>query len=223
MAPIDPQHVVERLIELQRAVRDVVIRSHGGGGGHEVTRSTAADTIYAIDADVEPIIEDFCREWSKTTPLVLVAEGIEENEQGVEGVKIFPEGSSEDDAQIRLIIDPIDGTRGIMYDKRPAWSLAGVAPNRGPLTRLRDAEVAVMTELPTSKMGSADVLWAVKGRGANGRRVGLATAEVTPLALRPSAAGRIDHGFATVSDFFPGTKLVAAELMEYLAAELLPA
>ena len=59
-------------------------------------------------------------------------------------------GSREADALIRLIVDPIDGTRGIMYDKRPAWTLAAVAPNRGPHTGLRDCEVSVMIELPTS-------------------------------------------------------------------------
>jgi hypothetical protein len=108
--------ICKRLTEFQVLVRDVITRSHGRGG-HAVTRSMAADTIYAIDADVEPILEDFCREWAKTTPLVLIAEGIE-NEDGPEGVKVFPEGTKEDDAQIRLIVDPIDGTRGIMYDKR---------------------------------------------------------------------------------------------------------
>ena len=65
----------------------------------------------------------------------------------------IPRGASERQAEIRLIVDPIDGTREIMYDKRAAWSLAAVAPNRGPDTRLRDVEVSVMTELPTSKMG----------------------------------------------------------------------
>src|SRR5439155_5711632 len=185
---------------------DVVIRSHGGKGRHEVTRSTAADTIYAIDADVEPIIEEFCREWSKTTPLVLVAEGIE-NDHGVEGVKIFPEGTSEDDARIRLIIDPIDGTRGIMYDKRPAWSLAGVALNNGANTRLRDIEAALMTELPTSKMGFSDVLWATRGSGANAKRVDLRNDAEEPLPVQPSRARTVDHGFATIADFFPGTKV----------------
>ncbi len=57
-----------------------------------------------------------------------------------------------------------------MYDKRAAWALAGVAPNKGPGTRLRDIEVAVMTELPTSKMAYRDVLWAIKGQGARGVR-----------------------------------------------------
>src|SRR3954470_25063799 len=174
MLPVDPQNVVDRLKEFQRTVRDQVIASRQSHGLHEVNRSSAADTIYQIDTVVEPLLENFCREWSKTTPLVLIAEGIE-NEHGQEGVKVFPEGSQAEDAQIRLIVDPIDGTRGIMYDKRPAWALAGFAPDWGPVTRLREIEVAVMTELPTSKMGWADVLWAVKARGTHGERVDLAT------------------------------------------------
>jgi fructose-1,6-bisphosphatase/inositol monophosphatase family enzyme len=220
---MESHSAVLRLIELQRAIRDVVIRSHGKSS-HEVTRSTAADTIYAIDADVEPIVEDFCREWAKTTPLVLVAEGIESEEYGeVEGIRVFPHGTSADDAAIRLIIDPIDGTRGIMYDKRPAWSLAGVAPNKGKDTRLRDIEVAVMTELPTSKMGFADVLWAVRGRWADAKRIDLTSGAEEPLAVSPSRARTIDHGFATVADFFPGTKVLAGEIMEHLVKSLVGA
>src|SRR5258706_5390598 len=98
-------------------------------------------------------------------PMVVVAEGIEP-----ETGRIFPAGANEADAQVRIIMDPVDGTRGLMYDKRAAWSLAGAAPNKGPQTRLSDIEVAVMTELPTSKMALADVLWAVKGRGGQGVR-----------------------------------------------------
>src|SRR3954447_12650439 len=128
-----PQKVIDRLREFQSAVRDVIIQSRKRPSLHAVTRHSAADTIYEIDTAVEPVLEDFCREWAKTTPLVLIAEGIE-NKGGEEGVKVFPEGARAQDAKIRLIVDPIDGTRGIMYDKRPAWALAGVAPNKGPGT-----------------------------------------------------------------------------------------
>jgi len=144
MLPFDPASVVDRLREFQRGVRDALIRSRKSGAMNAVDRSTAADTIYGIDTVVEPLLEAFCREWAKTTPLVLIAEGIE-NEAGDEGVRTFPEGIREELAQIRVIVDPIDGTRGIMYDKRAAWALAGVAPNKGPGTSLRDIEVAVMT------------------------------------------------------------------------------
>lgn len=217
--PDEPHMIVERLRSFQRAVRELLAHSRRQPNLHAVSRDSAADTIYNIDALVEPVLEDFCRNWAKTTPLVLIAEGID-GADGREGVKVFPEGLREEDAKIRLIVDPIDGTRGIMYDKRPAWALAAVAPNRGPETSLRDVEVAVMTELPTSKMGLADVLWAVKGQGARGVRVDLANGEEQNLLLNPSQADRIDHGFAMVTNFFPGTKVLAGELMEYLVRHL---
>ncbi len=219
MLPIDPQFAVEALKDFQSAVRERVVQSRGRAGGSGVARDSAADTIYQIDTEVDPLLEAFCREWSVSTPLVLIAEGID-GDDGREGIKVFPEGSREEDALIRVLVDPIDGTRGLMYDKRSAWTLAGVAPNKGPPTRLRDIEVAVMSELPTSKSGQADVLWAIKGRGAHGRRIDLQSADASPLALEPSTATGIEHGFASVSNFFPGTKVLAAQLMEYLAAHL---
>ena len=218
MLPIDPADAVRRLKEFQRRVRDALVQSRAHAGLHEVSRDSAADTIYRLDTVVEPMLEAFCREWAETTPLVLVAEGVEEDE--VEGVKVFPEGARERDALVRLVVDPIDGTRGLMYDKRSAWALAGVAPNNGPRTRLRDVEVAVMSELPTGKMGFADVLWAVKGGGALGERVDLRTGRASPLTLRPSSARTIAHGFASVANFFPGTKVLSSELMEHLVRQL---
>ena len=220
MLPIPRRQVIDRLREFQRTVRDALIRSREQGQPNAVDRKTAADTIYQIDTVTEPLLEEFCAEWAKSTPLVLIAEGVQA--QGMpEGMKVFPDGASEAHAAIRLIIDPIDGTRGIMYDKRAAWSLAGVAPNRGPGTRLADIDVAMMTELPTSKMGFSDVLWAVRGEGAAGERVDLSSGASVPLALHPSTASGLDHGFASVANFFPGTKVIASELMEHMVRRLI--
>jgi len=72
-------------------------------------------------------------------------------------------------------------------------------------------------------MGFADVLWAIKGNGAKGKRVDLRTGGEEPLNLSPSRARTIDHGFATVSDFFPGTKVLAGEIMEHLVKNLVGA
>ena len=215
-----PDHTVDRLKEFQRSVRDLLICSRSRKDLHAIDRVSSADTIYAIDSVVDPLLDSFCEEWGKETPLILIAEGLE-NEAGEEGPKTFPRGTREEDAKIRLIVDPIDGTRGLMYDKRSAWALAGVAPNKGPGTRLRDIEVSVMTELPTSKLGYADVLWAIKGQGAKGERVDLRTGDPEPMQLHPSTADRIDHGFAMISNFFPGTKVLASELMEQLVQELI--
>jgi len=217
-----PHAIVARLRAFQSLVRDTLIASRAKQALHEVSHTTAADTIYKIDTEVEPLLEAFCEDWGKETPLVLIAEGLED-EHGNEGNKTFPKTTREEDCVIRVIVDPIDGTRGIMYDKRPAWALAGVAPNNGPNTRLRDIEVAVMTELPTSKMGYADVLWAVKGQGAHGVRVDLRNGDEAELALGASKADTIKHGFASVANFFPGTKKLSSELMENIVAELLGA
>lgn len=217
----NPQSIVDRLKSFQATVRSLLIESRSGKDLHAVNRTSTADTIYQIDTVVEPVLVAFCDEWAKTTPLVLIAEGLEDDEGREVEHRVFPAGTREEGAAIRVIVDPIDGTRGIMYDKRSAWALAGVAPNKGPATRLRDIEVAVMTELPTSKMGLADVLWAIKGQGTHGERVDLKSGVASPLAIHPSQSDTIAHGFATVVNFFPGTKQFAGELMDQLAVGIL--
>ena len=221
MALANTEAVVDRLKALQRLIRDEVIRGRAAGRPDQVIRSSSADTIYRLDAAVEPLLVEYMSRWAADDgPLVLVAEGLEDGGGREVPWRTFPESASEADAALRIIVDPIDGTRGLMYDKRAAWSLAGVAPNRGAGTRLRDIEVAVMSELPTSKMGWADVLWAVNGLGARGERVELATGRARPLALGPSGAEDLGHGFASVSNFFPGTKALVGGLMDRVAAEL---
>jgi len=218
-----PQKIVDRLREFQRAVRGVVMKSHRAGAINEVARISHADTIYKIDTDVDPILVAFCEEWAKTTPLVLIAEGLEDAAGKEVEHLVFPQGTRESDAKIRLIVDPIDGTRQIMYDKRSAWALAGVAPNKGAGTRLSDIEVSVMTELPTSKLGWGDVLWATRGAGAEGVREPLFSGCGTsvPLRLSPSSSDRIDHGYAMICNFFPGTKVLSSELIEFLVRNLI--
>jgi hypothetical protein len=114
----------------------------------------------------------------------------------------------------RLIADPIDGTRGLMFDKRSAWCLMAVAPDRGPATSLADIEIAVMTELPTTRQATSDVLCAIRGQPAQGERQDLTSGTVRPLPVVPSASTTLRHGFATVSAFFPGGKPLLAELDE---------
>jgi len=137
---------------------------------------------------------------------------------------MFPAGADLADARYRVIVDPIDGTRGLMYDKRSAWILTGVAPNRGPTTSLRDLQWAVMTEVPTTRARYADQLWAERGAGAAGVTYDLVTTEpleARPVVLRPSRATDLRHGFASVVKFFPGGKEATARLEEALFAELL--
>jgi fructose-1,6-bisphosphatase/inositol monophosphatase family enzyme len=159
------------------------------------------DTIYAVDRVSEPLlIEMFQQQVATLAPLILVAEGIKGGEL------VLPAGATEKDAVWRVVVDPIDGTRGLMYQKRSAWILTGVARNRGADTNLGDIELAVQTEIPLVKQHLSDVLWAIRGEGAHAERFNRLTQEKQPLALRPSRATTIRHGFAMVARFFPGAR-----------------
>lgn len=166
----------------------------------------SGDTIFALDrVSEERLIDFFEREVAPERPLVLIAEGLPDVGHG-EGVLVLPRGTAEREAEVRILIDPIDGTRLYMYQKRSAWILTGVAPNRGADMRLRDIELALQTELPTIKQHLADALWAFRGEGYFAERHNRLTGERIPLALRPSAATTIEQGFATISRFFPGER-----------------
>lgn len=159
------------------------------------------DTIYAVDrVSEELLVELFEHEVASLAPLVLIAEGIED------GQLVLPRGAAESDAMWRVLVDPIDGTRGLMYQKRSAWVLTGVAENRGGETNLQDIELAVQTEIPLVKQHLSDTLWAVRGEGAHGERFNRLTDERQDLPLRPSRATTIRHGFAMIARFFPGAR-----------------
>jgi len=184
-----------------------------------VTEVKGGDVIYQIDQKGEEILVEFCDEWAKEAPFLLIAEGVTES-----GERMFPAGADPATARFRLIVDPIDGTRGLMYNKRSAWILSGVAANRGPETGLRDIRRAVMTELPTTRAAYADQLWAAEGQGAAGvtyRLNGMELEEAGAVTPQPSQATDLRHGFAQIAKFFPGGKELTARLEEALFLALM--
>ena len=179
----------------------------------KVAAVTSADTIYVIDKVSEAtVLAWFDKNWPRHWPVELVMEGLEDHD----GAVTFPRGTPVRQTQFKCIIDPIDGTRGLMYDKRSAWSLVGLAPQRGTKTNLRDIVVAAMTELPVSKQGLADQFSAVRGCGVKAARVDLRTGERKKLKPSPSRATNLGHGFASFVKFFPQGKAWLAEREEKL-------
>ncbi|MCK5940921.1 MAG: inositol monophosphatase [Planctomycetes bacterium] len=210
MAALDHHTLVPRLRELQREIRDA-LRAHMQTQTVEhmsrTVRDDAGDTIFGIDVEVEDLLLRYCQRWGDEQHFTLIGEGLPN-----EGITFGQPGRG--GPPFRLLVDPIDGTRGLMFDKRSAWCLMGAAPDRGPDTRLQDVEVAVMTELPTTRQCVGDVLWAVAGEPAQGERHDLMRQTIAPLPIAPSAARDLRHGFASVANFFPGGKAVIAELDE---------
>ncbi|WP_269523733.1 hypothetical protein [Coraliomargarita parva] len=173
-----------------------------------VSDETAADTIYAIDRICETaILEWFEANWPEEYPVELVMEGLESH-----GCVTFPKSCPVTETVLKCIIDPVDGTRGIMFDKRSAWILTAVAPQKGPDTRLADIEVAAMTELPTTRAWRADQVSARRGQGLSAQAYDLRSEmRASPVKLHPSKATEVRHAFGTVSRFFPaGSEALSA-------------
>jgi hypothetical protein len=108
-----------------------------------------------------------------------------------------------------------------MYQKRSAWILTGVAPNRGPDTNLADIQFAIQTEIPLVKQHLSDTVWAYGGRGAKAERYDRVAGRTAELQLRPSSARTIEQGFAMISRFFPGVRDVLAEIDEEIVRSAL--
>ncbi len=211
------------LCDLQAHIRDTVIAARGQQAGKfaRIVGVTAADTIYHVDRISETaILAWFEQHWLRAWPVELVMEGLADGETCT-----FPRGTPVSRTKWKCILDPIDGTRGLMYDKRSAWILAGLAPQRGARTRLSDIVVAAMTELPVSKQWRSDQFSAIRGQGPRGvRATWTSVLDGKNGTLRPRLSQARDclHGFASFARFFPAGKTLLSELEEALWKELHP-
>lgn len=210
--------LLARLRAIHAAIRDTVVAACERTAIEqlaEVVADEAGDTIFAIDRVSEATLlqhfGDLARDWSFT----LTAEGL-----GESGQLTLPTSFEPERAELQIIVDPIDGTRGLMYQKRSAWILTGVAPNRGPDTTLADIELAIMTEIPLLKQHLCDTLWA-SSAGVGGERLNRLNGNTQPLSLRPSRATTIAQGYGGISRFFPGPRAELAAIDEAVVARVL--
>src|SRR5688500_5258863 len=215
----EARHLLDAILELHDEVRDEVVsateRQHLEALA-SVDRDQDGDTIYAIDVVGEKVVNRFAETLAATHSFVLIAEGLPG------GRRFYPKRGTPEEAPYEsgeeaaadwvIIVDPIDGTRGLMYQKRSAWVLTAVAPNRGPDTSLRDVVLAVQTEIPLVKQHLSDQLWALRGEGAQARRNNRLTGQSMAIRLTPSTASSIAHGYSSITRFFPGARDALAAL-----------
>ena len=199
--------LLEPILALHESIRDAVVDACTRQAPEQLaaTAGDAGDTIYAIDRVGEEALVRGLSALAREEPVCVVAEGIPDP-------LILPRGARESDCRWRLLVDPLDGTRGLMYQKRSAWILTGVAPNGGAATRLSDIVLAVQTEIPVLKQHLSDQVWALRGASMKARRWNRVSGKAEPLTLRRSAAGTLAHGFATIVRFFPGAREILAAI-----------
>jgi len=208
----DIRKLHEPIRRIHEQVRDEVLAAFANSPRErlsQVERDGSGDTIYAIDQVSESrLVELFEQNIAVIDPLLLIGEGIGE------GAVMLPLGAEEKQAVWRIIVDPLDGTRGLMYQKRSAWILTGVAPNYGEETTLGQVQLAVQTEVPLIKQHLCDTMWATRGGGAYGERFNRVTGERSQFTPQPSRANSIAHGFAMIARFFPGAREELAAIDE---------
>jgi fructose-1,6-bisphosphatase/inositol monophosphatase family enzyme len=215
----DAPALCARIRAIHEAIRAEVIAATERQSTDElatVVGDDAGDTLFAIDRVTEPVLlerfEALARDW----PCLLIAEGL-----GRDGRRVLPHGTRAEDAEIVVIVDPIDGTRGLMYQKRPAWVLTGVAAMpRGRVPTLADITLAVQTEIPLVKQHLADALWALAGGGAQGERWNRVSGERGPLSFHPSRSRTLLQGFGNVARFFPGARAELAAIDDAVMARV---
>jgi len=215
----DIHKLLEPIKRLHETIRARVVEACENSSLNQLSEIVAddeGDTIFAIDKVSEEIlIEFFEREIARKVPIVLIAEGLKN------GKMVLPKTTKEADCKWIIIVDPIDGTRGLMYQKRSAWILTGVAPNKGENTNLSDIVFAIQTEIPLVKQHLSDMLWAFRGEGGNAERFNRLSGETFGLKLKPSQVNTISQGFAQISRFFPGVRDVLAEIDEEIVRKSL--
>jgi hypothetical protein len=217
MGPVHP--LLAPIRALHGLIRDRVVRACEEAdlaALSGVAREEEGDTLYAIDSVAEGLLVEQIGQTiaAPDAPVVLVAEGLPHGE------RVVPDDAGGTAARWVIIVDPIDGTRGLMYQKRPAWILTGVAAGSGPRT-LADIELAVQTEIPLVKQHLSDQVWAVRGQGVAAVRTNRLTGEHVPLDLRPSTASTLEHGFSTIARFFPGRRAELGAIDDELMSALI--
>ncbi len=212
-AELSPE--AQALVALGRAVRT---RIHAGRAHakdwSDVAAQAASDLQYGIDRfSEEGLVEAVSVHCHALLPLLLMSEGLPE-----QGIRV-----GEGAPRWLLMLDPIDGTRGLMHDKRSAFFLAGLAPVND--ARLATLCHAAMIELPTTRSPLSDVLAADADGTLFACTDEIATASCTstrPLLVQPSRAVDLRHGFATVVRFFAGAAERLGAFHDALLQELHP-
>ena len=223
--PADLEPYRALLTALGDHLRDAVLAARDGATAADraelraVVAEVEADVIYGIDRiGDDAVLTWFAEHWPLDQPVRLVMEGIDDDR-----VVTFPADTPAAALRWTCIVDPIDGTRNLMFDKRPAWVLAALAP-AGPDRTLDDVVVGAMTEIPITKQWRADQLSACRGSGVVVREaLDVRTGARSALTDRPSSSTDLAHGFASFAHAFPDAKAFLARLDQDLWESLVPA
>jgi fructose-1,6-bisphosphatase/inositol monophosphatase family enzyme len=163
---------------------------------------------YALDVATEEVVERWFRERAAARPLSLLTEDAGWRHRGPDPDPARAGRSRElagfDHGGPRVVIDPVDGTRNLIADLRPAWTVLAAAPPGAGVPLLSEATFGLVSELPDSRGGRFRTLSAVRGERAFVELGDVETGAV--LERRELSTGddaRADHGYFTFFRYQP--------------------
>jgi hypothetical protein len=222
------------LLELSDGIRDATseaLASALRAAGPRVERPAgqgAGDVTYGLDLPSEELAAAWLEREAARTPLSLLTEDAGWRHMGPRRPGDPSSGAVEldgfDHGGPRIGLDPVDGTRNLMADLRPAWtvlSFAGAGAGRPLLSELSGG---VVSELPPSNAARARRLVATSGGGTTLETLDLesgAVLEAGPLSADDD--DRADHGYFPFFRYQPEQRpalaRIEAAFFERLARE----
>jgi len=185
-------------------------------------RAGVGDFTYGLDEASERAVDAWLDATARDLPLSLLTEdaGWRHRGPGPRGSLAEPrELAGFDHGGPRIALDPVDGTRGLMYDLRSAWTVVSCAgPGRGE-PRLVELELGIVAEIPDARAARFRVLEAARSGpctveereldSGSAVRSGVLTADSDP---------RCDHGFFPFFRYEPAQRpAVAAVEADFFA------
>jgi fructose-1,6-bisphosphatase/inositol monophosphatase family enzyme len=214
---------VERLIpalrrlatEIRRLARQAPTALGSPDSAHPVGQGRGDVTFHP-----DEVAEDFLGRWfaeqASLAPLSMLTEdfgwrhGGPGTEQGT-----WRELPDSNHGGPRVIIDPIDGTRHLLFELRSAWTVIGVAGPGELDPQQVHLEFALVTEIPTRLAGWARDLEAIKGQGCTVREVPLlGQTETASRTLAPIDDARVDHGYFPFFAYHPDVRAQAHSIAQ---------
>lgn len=217
----------ELALRIGVAARGSLTRALQAGRTDRIDRPVArgaGDLTYGIDVGSEEVLSAWLAEEAREAPLSLLTEDAGWRHRGPAAGGGVRELAGFDHGGVRICVDPIDGTRGLMVDLRPAWTVISCAPAGAGQPRLGDQRLGLLREIPDSRAAQLRQLWAVRGGGCRLSVLSVeGGAQLSEDDLRVDEDGRPDHGYFCFFSFGPELRpaiaTVAARFFERLVEE----
>ncbi|MFB6317302.1 inositol monophosphatase family protein [Saccharicrinis sp. FJH54] len=214
MNEIDDAQVIETIKGIHfKIVKEISNKVHSNYNPNIISEDieVGGDISYDIDVKAESIIIDTLSNLKGDYSITLVMEGLGEKEIRSGNGKGY-----------KIIFDPIDGTREIMYDKRSAWILTGISEISS--TSLKNINVAIQTEIPTKKQDSFSFLIGIRNKGSFEEIYSKSTFNLvsSKKRLKTSDSEQLKDGFVCFPNPFPGTKIQIAKSYETFYKKIFP-